>query len=147
MTEIADIIDTHLLMVARSAVWGAVGAGFGYTFALVTGQDPILGAKVFAIGALANAIFSNLVEYGYQGVYREDGSEAQRNRIYLIWTSFAGVAALVNLNHLGFLSKAVSIALGVGLAVANSVFTYYHQNNQYFYVNGYNSLGNCGNYE
>lgn len=116
-SEMGQVITLYSKMGIRAAIWGAVGASFGYSFAIITAQEPILTARAFAIGALVNSIFIEFVKVGYSD--KEGGGAMQRNRIYLLWTSFAGFAAIANLNNLGYIAKELSYPLGTALAIVN----------------------------
>lgn len=122
-SEMGQVITLYSKMGIRAAIWGAVGAAFGYSFAVITAQDPFSTARAIAIGALVNSIFIEFVNVGYSD--KEGGDAMQRNRIYLLWTSLGGFAAIASLSSLG-ISKELTYALGTALAVVNLAISLAH---------------------
>lgn len=119
--KIADIIEHVSYCATRISVEGAIGAAFGYTYGVITSRDPLFAAKAFAIAALVQRTFSEFVEHGFK--YDDDMAKDKR---YILWTSLAGTAAIINFHNLELISTSAAKSLGVLLAVVNVVALYKH---------------------
>lgn len=124
VSELGQVIGLYSKMGIRAAVWGALGASFGYSFAIINARDPFLTAQAFAIGALVNSIFIEFVKAGYSD--KEGSDKMQRNRIYLLWTTFGGFAAIASLRNLGYIANEASYVLWTALAIVTFVASFVH---------------------